>query len=97
MTTRLACALLAAASAASLAACSGAPTKSAHAPPTRVQSPVQPPTTATATTRRVSPYAPAQEDPGKRGNYTPGGLYAPEIQDSVPTTAITDVDQLPYP
>ena len=33
----------------------------------------------------VSPYAPAQEDLGKRGNYTRGGLYAPEIQDSAPT------------
>jgi len=96
MTTRLACALLAAASAASLAACSGAPTKSAHAPPTRVQSPVQPPTTATATTRRVSPYAPAQEDPGKRGNYTRGGLYAPELRDSAPD-GLPDVDQIPEP
>ena len=42
-----------------------------------------------ASTRRVSPYAPAQEDLGKRGNYTRGGLYAPEIRDSAPTDCRT--------
>src|SRR3546814_4345869 len=30
-----------------------------------------------------SPYAPAKEDPSKRGHYTAGGLYAPHIKDSV--------------
>jgi len=93
MTTRLAVALLAAASAASLAACSGAPTKSAQVPAARVQSPVQP---AVTSPRRVSPYAPAQEDPAKRGNYTRGGLYAPEIRDSAPD-GLPDVDLIPEP
>jgi rare lipoprotein A len=77
-----------------LAACSTAPPKSAP-PPTASR--VEPAKPSSQTGPRHSPYAPAQEDPGKRGNYTPGGLYAPEIQDSVPTTAITDVDQIPEP
>ena len=46
--------------------------------------------------RRKSPYAPAQEDPRKRGHYTRGGLYAPHIQDSVPGE-IPDVDRIPEP
>ncbi len=43
-----------------------------------------------------SPYAPAQEDPSKRGHYTAGGLYAPHIQDSVPDH-LPDVDAIPEP
>ncbi len=43
-----------------------------------------------------SPYAPAKEDPNKRGHYTRGGLYAPHIQDSVPSE-IPDVDRIPEP
>jgi len=77
-----------------LAACSTAPQKSAPPPSASRVEPAQP---SSHTGPRRSPYAPAQEDPGKRGNYTRGGLYAPEIQDSVPTTAITDVDQIPEP
>jgi rare lipoprotein A len=77
-----------------LAACSTAPQKSAPPPSASRVEPAKP---SSHTGPRRSPYAPAQEDPGKRGNYTPGGLYAPEIQDSVPTTAITDVDQIPEP
>ena len=43
-----------------------------------------------------SPYAPAVEDPAKRGDYVAGGLYAPHIQDSVPDE-IVDVDAIPEP
>jgi rare lipoprotein A len=76
-----------------LAACAGTPTRSQ---PTAAQH-AQPATGhPTATATRVSPYAPAQEDPSKRGNYTRGGLYAPEIRDSAPD-GIPDVDQIPEP
>jgi rare lipoprotein A len=43
-----------------------------------------------------SPYAPAQEDPRKRGNYTAGGLYAPGVRDSTPGTLL-DVSCIPEP
>ena len=76
-----------------LAACSTAPKKPAPPPTASRVEPAKP----AGTTSRHSPYAPAQEDPGKRGNYTRGGLYAPEIQDSVPKTALSDVDQIPEP
>lgn len=76
-----------------LTACSGAPKKSPPAQTTRLESPA--PRAATSN-RRQSPYAPAQEDIGKRGNYTRGGLYAPEIQDSAPD-ALPDVDLIPEP
>ena len=49
------------------------------------------------THRKGSPYAPAQEDPGKRGHYTSGGLYAPHIQDSAPDDPLHDVDLIPEP
>src|SRR6476659_5253720 len=82
-----------------LTACSGAPTKPSHPVATRVQAPpvlpVQQHSVAPAGVRR-SPYAPAQEDLSKRGNYTRGGLYAPEIQDSAPT-GLADVDAIPEP
>lgn len=45
---------------------------------------------------RKSPYPPAQEDPGKRGHYTAGGLYAPHIADSTPDIDI-DVSLIPEP
>jgi len=76
-----------------VAACSTAPQKAA--PPTASR--VEPAKPVSHAGPKRSPYAPAQEDPGKRGNYTRGGLYAPEIQDSVPGTAISDVDQIPEP
>jgi rare lipoprotein A len=77
-----------------LAACSGAPKKPTPAATTRVQSP----STATISQgpARRSPYAPAQEDPSKRGDYTRGGLYAPHIQDSAPG-GLADVDLIPEP
>jgi rare lipoprotein A len=72
-----------------LAACSAAPEKTPPAKATRIESPAP-------VARRVSPYAPAQEDPAKRGNYTRGGLYAPEIRDSAPGD-LPDVDLIPEP
>lgn len=47
--------------------------------------------------RKVSPYPPAQEDLSKRGDYTPGGLYAPGVRDSAPDGGIPDVDLIPEP
>lgn len=46
--------------------------------------------------RKRSPYAAAQEDPRKRGNYTAGGLYAPGVADGIPDF-IPDVDAIPEP
>ncbi|MFC6840999.1 septal ring lytic transglycosylase RlpA family protein [Xanthomonas theicola] len=68
-----------------LAACSSAPKKTAAgaaAPGVRVEGrgPVHVATGCPST----SPYAPAKEDPSKRGNYTAGGLYAPGVSDSTP-------------
>jgi rare lipoprotein A len=77
-----------------LAACGSAPVKS-DAPATAKKTGAAA-SRHTAATRR-SPYAPAQEDPGKRGNYTRGGLYAPHIQDSAPSGGIPDVDLIPEP
>lgn len=48
------------------------------------------------TPRRVSPYAPAQEDPSKRGDYVAGGLFRPGEADTVPDE-IPDVDAIPEP
>jgi rare lipoprotein A len=76
-----------------LAACSGAPKKSDPPPSTSTTSPPARPGTSP---RKVSPYAPAQEDPSKRGDYVAGGLYAPGVKDSTPTY-IPDVDAIPEP
>jgi rare lipoprotein A len=76
-----------------LAACTGTPKKPTPAATTRVQSPS---TVASQRPARRSPYAPAQEDPSKRGDYTRGGLYAPHIQDSAPD-GLADVDLIPEP
>lgn len=46
--------------------------------------------------RKKSPYAPAQEDLSKRGNYKAGGLYAPGVSDTTPDY-IPDVDAIPEP
>ncbi|MFZ7095931.1 septal ring lytic transglycosylase RlpA family protein [Luteimonas dalianensis] len=85
--------LAAAAIALALAACSGAP-KKPEAPPTAT-APAQ--GAADADQRpRQSPYAPAQEDLSKRGDYVAGGLYAPHIRDTAPDY-IPDVDAIPEP
>jgi len=54
------------------------------------------PAHAPAGQRRVSPYAPAQEDPNTRGHYTAGGLYRPGVPDSLPDY-LPDVDAIPEP
>ncbi|MGO1001112.1 septal ring lytic transglycosylase RlpA family protein [Lysobacter sp. CA196] len=46
--------------------------------------------------RKKSPYAAAQEDLSKRGNYKAGGLYAPGVSDTTPDY-IPDVDAIPEP
>ena len=45
---------------------------------------------------KASPYAPAQEDPSKRGDYVAGGLFRPGEADTVPDL-IPDVDAFPEP
>lgn len=75
-----------------LAACSGAPKK--PTPPVVARTSSPPPTSANLPKR--SPYAPAQEDLSKRGDYIRGGLYAPHIRDSAPD-ALPDVDLIPEP
>ena len=77
--------------AALLEGCSTAPKKPAPPPAASRVEPAKP------DAPRRSPYAPAQEDVSKRGNYTRGGLYAPGVQDTVPDTALADVDQIPEP
>jgi rare lipoprotein A len=66
-----------------LAACSSAPKKTAGAAPgVKVQG--RGPAHVATGCPSTSPYAPAKEDPSKRGNYTAGGLYAPGVSDSTP-------------
>ncbi|MBN6152721.1 septal ring lytic transglycosylase RlpA family protein [Xanthomonas sp. AmX2] len=71
-----------------LAACSSAPKKTASAPGASAAPGVKvqgrgPAHVATGCPS-TSPYAPAKEDPSKRGNYTAGGLYAPGVSDTTP-------------
>ena len=47
-------------------------------------------------TPKASPYAPAQEDLTKRGDYVAGGLYRPSEADTVPDY-IPNVDAIPEP
>lgn len=46
--------------------------------------------------KKKSPYAPAQEDASKRGDYTAGGLFRPGQSDSTPDH-VPDVDAIPEP
>ncbi|HZH44873.1 MAG TPA: septal ring lytic transglycosylase RlpA family protein [Lysobacter sp.] len=81
-----------------LIGCASAP-KPAPPSPTTAPPPAPAPassSTSEAPARKVSPYAPAQEDPAKRGNYRAGGLYAPEQKDSVPSE-LPDVERIPEP
>ena len=82
--------------ASALAACGSAPRKP-PAPSVAVRVENHGEFDARAQARKRSPYAPAQEDPNKRGDYTRGGLYAPHIQDSAPSGGIPDVDLIPEP
>jgi rare lipoprotein A len=50
----------------------------------------------THTPKDCSFYAPAQEDLGKRGNYTAGGLYAPGVADTTPDH-VPDLDCIAEP
>ncbi len=85
--------LLAALLASGVAACASVPKQ----PPTPVvAAAVAGKPGAPTAGRKVSPYAPAQEDLGKRGDYRAGGLYAPHIADSTPAE-ILDVDAIPEP
>ena len=79
-----------------LSACGSAPPKS---PPPETKVVVENHGTAGQTSNppRRSPYAPAQEDLSKRGNYVAGGLYAPGVPDSAPVGGIPDVDLIPEP
>lgn len=86
-------ALLAALLALGLAACAGAPKKPQAAAPAAAK-PAQ--AAASPGGAKVSPYAPAQEDPSKRGNYVAGGLYAPGVADTTPDY-VPDVDRIPEP
>ena len=88
-----ACAWMAAAGSLLLAACGSAPPKS---PPPQTKVVVENHGTFDQKPKR-SPYAPAQEDLSKRGNYTAGGLYAPGVKDSAPQGGIPDVHLIPEP
>ena len=79
--------------AAALAACGSAPSRKAPPVADRVPPPAH---RQDGDAPRRSPYAPAQEDPSKRGDYVAGGLYAPGVPDTVPD-AIPDVDAIPEP
>jgi rare lipoprotein A len=75
-----------------LAACAGAPKKSDPA----VAAESAKPSGHKSKRGKVSPYAPAQEDPSTRGHYTAGGLYKPGVADTTPDH-IPDVDAIPEP
>jgi len=79
---------------AALAACSSAPKKNAAPGAGHKNTPA--PSRTAGTPSRGSPYAPAEEDPSKRGDYTAGGLYAPGVRDSAPE-GLADVDLIPEP
>lgn len=79
--------------ASALAACGSAPSRKAPPSAERVPPPEH---HRSADAPKRSPYAPAQEDPSKRGDYVAGGLYAPGVPDTVPD-AIPDVDAIPEP
>ena len=79
-----------------LAACGTTPKKTASAEaPKRVDAGAHA-ARPVAEPRKTSPYAPAQEDLSKRGNYVAGGLYAPGVKDTVPDY-IPNVDAIPEP
>ncbi|SIQ16846.1 septal ring lytic transglycosylase RlpA family protein [Solilutibacter tolerans] len=79
-----------------LAACGTAPKKTTA--PKEAPKPSEAASTNTPkpSAGKVSPYAPAQEDTSKRGNYVAGGLYAPGVADTVPSY-IPNVDAIPEP
>ena len=91
--------LLAAGLVLGLAACASAPGTKSNAPAPVGKPSAVPPSAgqpAAPAGGRKSPYAPAQEDLSKRGDYVAGGLYAPHIKDSAPDIEI-DVSLIPEP
>ena len=95
MSTRL----LAAALPLALAACATNGTAT-RTPPPQQKLVVQPAQTVNTTPPlhkpKVSPYAAAQEDVSKRGDYVAGGLFRPGEADTVPDY-VPDVDAIPEP
>lgn len=79
-----------------LAACGTSPKKSAPPPAEPSPKPHASTHERPAHGPKRSPYAPAQEDPSKRGDYVAGGLYAPHVKDSIPDD-VPDVDAIPEP
>ena len=79
-----------------LSACAGTPKKAAAPPAPASDAPKTAAGAPAAPASRVSPYAPAQEDIAKRGDYVAGGLYAPGVRDTVPDY-IPNVDAIPEP
>ncbi|HEY4530905.1 MAG TPA: septal ring lytic transglycosylase RlpA family protein, partial [Luteimonas sp.] len=75
-----------------VAGCAGTPKREAPAPGPQPEGAATP----AAGGAKVSPYAPAQEDPSTRGDYVAGGLYKPGVADSTPDY-IPDVDAIPEP
>lgn len=83
---------------AGLAACGTAPKKASPSPgqgSKTIPSPAPGSTGATAK-KCARVYAPAQEDPSKRGDYKAGGLYAPGVSDTTPDY-VPDVDCIVEP
>lgn len=76
-----------------LAACATTGNRTASTPAASVPAAAA---TAPPEAPRTSPYAPAQEDPSKRGDYVAGGLFQPGVPDTVPAD-IPDVDAIPEP
>ena len=94
-------ALLLAALPLALAACATAGTASkAKSPSPGLKVVVQPAQTVNTTPplqgSKASPYAAAQEDLSKRGDYVAGGLFRPGESDTVPDY-VPDVDAIPEP
>ena len=83
-----------------LAACASTGTASKSVPDQGPKLVVQPAQTVNTTPPKhkpkTSPYAPAQEDLSKRGDYVAGGLFRPGEADTVPDH-IPDVDAIPEP
>lgn len=79
-----------------LAACGTAPKKTAAPKESPKRTEAAKASAPTSAAGKVSPYAPAQEDTAKRGNYVAGGLYAPGVADTVPSY-IPNVDAIPEP
>ena len=83
-----------------LAACASTGTASKSVPDQGPKLVVQPAQTVNTTPPKhkpkTSPYAPAQEDLSKRGDYVAGGLFRPGEADTVPDY-VPDVDAIPEP